>query len=105
MALVANVRLKLRVMEGLNLTVTFAVGTDIDMATVQVQNRVNIANSSLPNPVVVQGITVQKQSTDIVLFLTLVSTDSIYDALYLNNYATLNFSDELTRLQIGRAHV
>ncbi len=81
-----------------NLTVTFAVGTDIDMATVQVQNRVNIANSSLPNPVVVQGITVQKQSTDIVLFLTLVSTDSIYDALYLNNYATLNFSDELTRL-------
>ena len=81
-----------------NLTVTFAVGTDIDMATVQVQNRVNIANSSLPNPVVVQGITVQKQSTDIVLFLTLVSTDSIYDALYLNNYATLNFSDELTRI-------
>ena len=40
-----------------NLTVTFAVGTDIDMATVQVQNRVNIANSSLPNPVVVQGVT------------------------------------------------
>ena len=81
-----------------NLTVTFAVGTDIDMATVQVQNRVNIANSSLPNPVVVQGVTVQKQSTDIVLFLSLVSTDSIYDGLYLSNYATLNFSDELTRL-------
>ena len=81
-----------------NLTVTFAVGTDIDMATVQVQNRVNIANSSLPNPVVVQGVTVQKQSTDIVLFLSLISTDSIYDGLYLSNYATLNFSDELTRL-------
>ena len=81
-----------------NLTVTFAVGTDIDMATVQVQNRVNIANSSLPNPVVVQGVTVQKQSTDIVMFLSLISTDSIYDGLYLSNYATLNFSDELTRL-------
>ncbi len=81
-----------------NLTVTFAVGTDIDMATVQVQNRVNIANSSLPNPVVVQGVTVQKQSTDIVMFLSLISTDSIYDGLYLCNYAELNFANELTRL-------
>ena len=81
-----------------SLTVTFAVGTDIDMATVQVQNRVNIANSSLPNPVIEQGVTVQKRSTDIVLFLSLISTDSIYDGLYLSNYATLNFSDELTRL-------
>ncbi len=81
-----------------SLTVTFAVGTDIDMATVQVQNRVNIANSSLPNPVIEQGVTVQKRSTDIVLFMSLIATDSIYDGLYLSNYATLNFSDELTRL-------
>ena len=48
-----------------SLTITFAVGTDIDMATVQVQNRVSIAQSSLPEPVVVQGVTVQKQSSNI----------------------------------------
>ena len=53
-----------------SLTITFAVGTDIDMATVQVQNRVSIAQSSLPEPVVVQGVTVQKQSSNIVMFLT-----------------------------------
>lgn len=81
-----------------SLTITFAIGTDIDMATVQVQNRVNIATSSLPQPVVVQGVTVQKRSTDIVLFMSLTATDSIYDALYLSNYATLNLLDELTRL-------
>ena len=51
-----------------SLTITFAVGTDIDMATVQVQNRVSIAQSSLPEPVVVQGVTVQKQSSNIVMF-------------------------------------
>ena len=50
-----------------SLTITFAVGTDIDMATVQVQNRVSVAQSSLPEPVVVQGVTVQKQSSNICL--------------------------------------
>ena len=81
-----------------SLTVTFQVGTDIDMATVQVQNRVNIAQSSLPEPVIVQGVTVQKRSTDIVLFLSLISTRPEYDALYLSNYGTLNLLNELTRL-------
>ena len=56
-----------------SLTITFAVGTDIDMATVQVQNRVSVAQSSLPTPVVVQGVTVQKQSSNIVMFLTMTS--------------------------------
>lgn len=69
-----------------SLTITFAVGTDIDMATVQVQNRVSVAQSSLPEPVVVQGVTVQKQSSNIVMFLTMTAQDSIYDGLYLTNY-------------------
>ncbi|MCH5329030.1 MAG: efflux RND transporter permease subunit, partial [Coprobacter sp.] len=51
------------------LTVTFEVGTDIDMATVLVQNRVSIAQGSLPEPVIQQGIITRKQSTDIVMFL------------------------------------
>ena len=62
-----------------SLTITFAVGTDIDMATVMVQNRVSIAQSSLPEPVIVQGITTRKQSSNIVMMLTLSSKDSIYD--------------------------
>ena len=70
-----------------SLTITFAVGTDIDMATVQVQNRVSVAQSSLPEPVVVQGVTVQKQSSNIVMFLTMTSKDSVYNSLYLTNYA------------------
>ncbi|MEG1403544.1 multidrug efflux RND transporter permease subunit [Bacteroides sp.] len=81
-----------------SLTITFAVGTDIDMATVQVQNRVSIAQSSLPAPVVVQGVTVQKQSSNVVMFLTMTSKDSIYDGLYLSNYAKLNMVDQLTRV-------
>ena len=62
-----------------SLTITFAVGTDIDMATVMVQNRVSIAQSSLPEPVIVQGITTRKQSSNIVMMLTLSSKDSIYE--------------------------
>lgn len=81
-----------------SLTITFAVGTDIDMATVQVQNRVSVAQASLPEPVVVQGVTVQKQSSNIVMFLTLTSDEEEYDGLYLSNYATLNLADELTRV-------
>ena len=81
-----------------SLTVTFEVGTDIDMATVKVQNRVNVAQSNLPEPVIVQGITVQKQSTNIVMFLSLSSNDSIYNGLYLANYAKLNLTDQLTRV-------
>lgn len=78
------------------LTVTFEVGTDIDMATVLVQNRVNIALNSLPGEVIQQGVTVQKQSSNIVLFITLTG-DSIYNQLYLSNYAQLQLVDQLTR--------
>lgn len=89
-----------------SLTITFAVGTDIDMATVQVQNRVSVAQASLPTPVVVQGVTVQKQSSNIVMFLTMTSDNKEYDGLYLSNYATLNLADQLTRVPgVGAVNV
>ena len=89
-----------------SLTITFAVGTDVDMATVQVQNRVSVAQSSLPEPVVVQGVTVQKQSSNIVMFLTMSAKDSVYDGLYLTNYAKLNLVDQLTRVPgVGAVNV
>ena len=88
------------------LTVTFAVGTDIDMATVMVQNRVSVAQNSLPQAVIEQGITTQKQSTNIVMLLTLTSDSSMYDGLYLANYAELNIANQLTRLPgIGSVQV
>ena len=87
------------------LTVTFEVGTDIDMATVMVQNRVSVAQNSLPEAVKQQGVTVQKKSSNIVMMLTLVG-DSVYDGLYLANYANLNLVDQLTRVPgVGAVNV
>ena len=88
-----------------SLTVTFEVGTDIDMATVMVQNRVSVAMNTLPEAVKQQGVTVQKKSSNIVMMLTL-SGDSIYDGLYLANYANLNLVDQLTRVKgVGAVNV
>lgn len=88
-----------------SLTVTFEVGTDIDMATVMVQNRVSVALNSLPEAVKQQGVTVQKKSSNIVMMLTL-SGDSIYDGLYLANYANLHLVDQLTRVPgVGAVNV
>jgi len=81
-----------------SLTVTFEVGTDLDMAQVLVQNRVAIAQARLPEEVKRQGVTTKKQSTAIVLLITLTSPDGRYDTLYLSNYATLRLTDELKRL-------
>ena len=81
-----------------NLTVTFKIGTDLNFAQVLVQNRVSSALAQLPQAVQNQGVTVQKKSTSILLFVTLTSPDSRYDSLYLSNYATLNLKDELARL-------
>ena len=87
------------------LTVTFEVGTDIDMATVMVQNRVNAALPSMPDAVKQQGVEVRKQSTDILMFLTLTG-DSLYDGLYLANYAQLNMADQLARVSgVGNVQV
>ncbi len=81
------------------LTVTFDVGTDIDMATVLVQNRVSIAQNSLPSEVIRLGITTQKQSTNIVMFVSVKSDNPLYDGLFISNYARLNIVDELKRVE------
>ena len=80
------------------LTVTFELGTDMDMASVLVQNRVAIAEPKLPEDVRRQGITTKKQSTQILQFIALSSPTGDYDALYLSNYA-LNVKDELSRVE------
>jgi HAE1 family hydrophobic/amphiphilic exporter-1 len=88
------------------LTVTFKIGTDLDAAQILVQNRVASALSSLPQAVQAQGVTVQKRSTAILLFVTLTSPDDRYDSLYLANYATINLRDELARLPgVGNVNV
>src|SRR5579862_158760 len=81
-----------------SLTVTFKIGTDLNFAQVLVQNRVSAALSQLPQSVQNQGVTVQKKSTSILLFVTLTSPNATYDSLFLSNYATINLRDELSRL-------
>lgn len=89
-----------------NLTVTFAIGTDLDQAQVLVQNRVSSALAGLPQAVQVQGVTVQKKSTSILEIVTLTSPDSQYDSLYLANYATIRLKDELSRMPgVGNVNV
>src|SRR5579862_2801138 len=88
------------------LTVTFKIGTDLDAAQILVQNRVASALSQLPQAVQAQGVTVQKRSTAILLFVSLTSPDGRYDSLYLANYATINLKDELARLPgVGNVNV
>src|ERR1700728_3177518 len=88
------------------LTVTFKIGTDLDAAQLLVQNRVATALSDLPQAVQAQGVTVQKRSTAILLFVTLTSPDDSYDSLYLANYATINLRDEMSRLPgVGNVNV
>ncbi len=82
----------------LTITVTFALGTDLDIAQVQVQNRIAIAEPKLPEEVRRQGIVVRKASPDLTLAVAIYSPDDRYDALYLSNYATLQIRDELARL-------
>ncbi len=82
----------------LSLVITFAIGTDIDRAQVQVQNRVSQALPRLPDVVRSLGVSTTKTSPDLMMAVNLVSTDKRYDALYLRNYAVLNVKDELARL-------
>ena len=81
------------------LTITFEVGTDLDIATVLVENRVNMALSTLPQEVIQIGVTTSKESTNVVLFLSLTSNNPQYDALFLSNYAALNITNELGRVK------
>ncbi|MFQ6571880.1 efflux RND transporter permease subunit [Pseudomonas sp. UM16] len=80
------------------LTVTFAQGTNADMAQVQVQNRVSRVLSRLPEEVQRQGVITQKTSPDILMVVHLLSPDKRYDPLYISNYAYLQVRDELSRL-------
>jgi len=88
------------------LTVTFAIGTDLDFAQVLVQNRVSAALASLPQPVQAQGVVVQKKSTAILQIVTLSSPDGRYDSLFMSNYASINLVNELSRLPgVGNVNV
>jgi multidrug efflux pump len=82
----------------LSLTVTFALGTNLDTAQVQVQNRVTRSMPTLPIEVQRLGVTVDKASPDLTMVVHLTSPDNRYDMLYLSNYATLNIKDELAKL-------
>ena len=80
------------------LTVSFNVGTDLDMAQVLVQNRVKLAEAKLPEEVKRQGVNTKKKSTNIVLIISLFSPDDRFDELYLSNFATLRLRDILSRI-------
>ena len=80
------------------LTVTFEVGTDLDMANILVQNRVTLAEPKLPEEVKRQGVNTKKKSSNIILIASLSSADDRFDELYMSNYATLNIKDTLSRI-------
>ena len=82
-----------------NLTVTFDVGTDPDMAQVNVQNRVAQIESKLPQEVRMVGVTVKKRSPDILMVLNFYSPDGRYDDQFLTNYINLNVKDQLARVK------
>jgi len=82
----------------MTLTVTFKLGTDIDKAQVQVQNRVSQALPKLPEEVRRLGVTTVKQSPDLTMVVHLFSPNGRYDEVYLRNYATLQVKDVLARI-------
>jgi len=82
----------------LQLTVTFKIGTDVEQAETQVQNRIQRALPRLPDEVRQIGVTAAKSSPNITMVVHLLSPDGRYDDLYLRNYATLNVKDELARI-------
>ncbi|MFD1122254.1 efflux RND transporter permease subunit [Methylophilus flavus] len=83
----------------LTITATFDIGTDVDQATFNVSNRVNIALPRLPEDVRRTGVVVQKRSNDILLVVMLISKKKEHDRLFLSNYATLNVLDEFKRIK------
>src|SRR2546422_165958 len=82
----------------MNLTITFKLGTDIDKAQVQVQNRVAVAEPKLPEEVRRFGVTTAKRSPDITMVVNLISPEGWYDKLYIDNYSYLQVKDALARL-------
>lgn len=89
-----------------NLAVTFEVGTDPDIASVNVQNRVAQATSQLPTEVTNSGVVTQKSSTNMLMIVTLASPNGTYDEVFLSNYASINLRDALARVKgVGKADV
>jgi len=89
-----------------SLNVTFAVGTDPDIATVNTQNRVSQATSQLPAEVTQSGVSTEKSSTNMLLVVALYSPNGTYDEVFLSNYASINLKDALARVSgVGRVDV
>jgi HAE1 family hydrophobic/amphiphilic exporter-1 len=80
------------------LTVTFELGTDPDLNTVNVQNRVNLAQAQLPSEVTRQGLTIKKVSSALLQVVAISSPGGTYDPLFLSNYATINIIDAIKRI-------
>jgi len=90
----------------LSITATFEIGTDQDIAAVEVQNRLKVAEPRLPSEVTRNGITVTKASNNILAVYALVSDSPQYDDVYLANYATINMLDAIKRVPgVGNASV
>ena len=89
-----------------SINVVFALGTDIDKAQVLVQNRVAVAEPRLPEEVKRLGVTVRKNSPDLMMVIHLTSPNGTYDQQYISNYATLNVRDLIARIDgVGEARV
>lgn len=88
---------------GLSISVTFDISTDAELAAVDIQNRVKLAEARLPAEVVQNGIKVEKQSSSQLMTLSLNSSDPRFDEIYLSNFATINVLDVLRRIPgVGR---
>jgi len=86
------------------LTVTFALGTDPDINTVNVQNRASLAVPQLPQEVSRSGLTIRKKSAALLQIINIYSPNKTYDSIYLSNYATINIIDSLARIKgVGQA--
>jgi len=82
-----------------SINVYFKLGYDLDIAAVDVQNRVALATPSLPDTVKQMGVTTRKLSTSMVQMITIESSDPSHDALFLSNFASLNILEELKRIE------
>ena len=88
---------------GFSATVTFDISADPDLAAVEIQNRIKLAESRLPAEVIQNGISVEKQAPSQLMTLCLTSNDPKFDEIYLSNFATLNVLDLLRRIPgVGR---
>ena len=88
------------------LTVTFALGTDPDIDTVNVQNRANLALALLPPEVAHSGLTIRKKSAALLQIINIYSPKNTYDSVYLSNYATINIVDTLARIKgVGQVNL